>query len=119
MPPFFVSSRSTRQSFGDSCLSSRLLFELSGHAASAAGSTDCSWGTSPRAGADPGGTIRGRASGLTTRLTTRWSSYCPAVSPVLLGSGQHLFGGINTLTLGYRCTKHVSTAHAMHVILAK
>jgi dihydrofolate reductase len=30
-----------------------------------------------------------------------------AISPVLLGSGEHLLGGIDVLKLGYRCTEHV------------
>lgn len=42
-----------------------------------------------------------------------------AVSPVFLGSGEHLFAGIDTLALGYKCTKHITTPSAMHVILAK
>ena len=42
-----------------------------------------------------------------------------AVSPVLLGSGEHLLAGIDTLALGYRCTEHVSTAKAMHFTLTK
>jgi dihydrofolate reductase len=41
------------------------------------------------------------------------------VSPVLLGSGEHLFGGLNMLALGYRCTEHVTSAKAMHFVLAK
>lgn len=42
-----------------------------------------------------------------------------AISPVFLGSGEHLFVGIDTLALGYECTKHVTTPNATHVILAK
>ncbi len=42
-----------------------------------------------------------------------------AVSPVLLGSGEHLFGGIDMPALGYRCTESVSTPAAMHVVLTK
>ena len=42
-----------------------------------------------------------------------------AISPVLLGSGEHLFGGLNMLASGYQCTEHVTTAKAMHFVLAK
>jgi len=42
-----------------------------------------------------------------------------AISPILLGAGEHLFAGINTLALGFECTEHVATAKAMHVILTK
>ena len=42
-----------------------------------------------------------------------------AIAPILLGSGEHLFGGIDTPKLGYRCTEHVTTANAMHVVLTK
>jgi dihydrofolate reductase len=42
-----------------------------------------------------------------------------AISPVLLGSGEHLLGGIDTLALGYQCVEHVATAGATHFVLAK
>jgi dihydrofolate reductase len=42
-----------------------------------------------------------------------------AISPVLLGSGEHLLAGIDTPKLGYRCTEHVATANATHVVLTK
>jgi dihydrofolate reductase len=42
-----------------------------------------------------------------------------AISPVLLGSGEHLFAGIEAPKLGYRCTQHVATANATHVVLAR
>ncbi|MGD9846442.1 MAG: dihydrofolate reductase family protein [Variibacter sp.] len=42
-----------------------------------------------------------------------------AISPVLLGAGEHLFADINTTALGYRCTEHHPTSNAMHVILKK
>jgi dihydrofolate reductase len=41
------------------------------------------------------------------------------VSPVVLGSGEKLFDGIDLLSLGFECTKHVTTAAAMHVVLSK
>jgi dihydrofolate reductase len=42
-----------------------------------------------------------------------------AISPVLLGSGEHLFANIDTASLGYRCTEHVPTQNATHVVLTK
>jgi dihydrofolate reductase len=42
-----------------------------------------------------------------------------AVSPILLGSGEHLFVGIDTRALGYECTEHVTTPKAMHVVLTR
>jgi dihydrofolate reductase len=42
-----------------------------------------------------------------------------AVSPILLGAGEHLFAGIDAKALGYRCTEHVATAKATHYVLAR
>lgn len=42
-----------------------------------------------------------------------------AVAPVLLGSGEHLLGGIDAPGLGYLCTEHVATASATHIVLAR
>ncbi|MCP3060199.1 dihydrofolate reductase family protein [Myxococcus sp. K38C18041901] len=42
-----------------------------------------------------------------------------AISPVLLGQGEHLLGGIDMVGLGYTCTEHVATAQATHVVLTK
>ncbi len=42
-----------------------------------------------------------------------------AISPVLLGRGEHLLAGINTVNLGYKCTKHAAPDYAAHVVLAK
>ena len=42
-----------------------------------------------------------------------------AVSPVLLGSGESLFGGIDLHALGYRVVEHVPTAAATHVVLRR
>ena len=42
-----------------------------------------------------------------------------AVSPVVLGSGESLFAGIDLLKLGYKCTEHVTSPAAMHVVLTK
>ena len=42
-----------------------------------------------------------------------------AVSPILLGSGESLFAGIDLLKLGYACTRHVPTEDATHYVLTK
>jgi dihydrofolate reductase len=42
-----------------------------------------------------------------------------AISPILLGSGEHLFANLDMLALGYHCTEHVATAGAMHCVLTK
>jgi len=42
-----------------------------------------------------------------------------AISPVLLGSGEHLLAGIDTVALGYQCTETVTTAKALHFVLTK
>jgi dihydrofolate reductase len=42
-----------------------------------------------------------------------------AISPVLLGEGEHLFEGIDLPALGYACTEHVPTQDATHVVLTK
>jgi len=42
-----------------------------------------------------------------------------AISPVLLGSGEQLFDGIDAKELGYQCTEHVPTENATHVVLTK
>jgi dihydrofolate reductase len=41
------------------------------------------------------------------------------VSPLLLGSGEHLFAGLDMLKLGYRCTGQVATADATHVMIGR
>ncbi|HZT49196.1 MAG TPA: dihydrofolate reductase family protein [Hyphomicrobiaceae bacterium] len=42
-----------------------------------------------------------------------------AVSPVLLGSGEHLLAGIDLPALGFRVTEHVASEKATHVVLRK
>jgi dihydrofolate reductase len=42
-----------------------------------------------------------------------------AISPLLLGSGEHLLQGIDLKKLGYRCIDHVSTETATHVVIGK
>lgn len=42
-----------------------------------------------------------------------------AISPVLLGSGERVFEGIDLPRLGYECTGHVPTPNATHVSFTK
>ena len=42
-----------------------------------------------------------------------------AVSPVLLGSGEHLWHGIDMHALGYECTDYIPGERAAHVFLRK
>jgi dihydrofolate reductase len=42
-----------------------------------------------------------------------------AIAPTLLGSGEALLTGLDLPKLGYRCTEHVPTPSATHVVLAK
>ena len=41
------------------------------------------------------------------------------VSPTLLGGGEALLAGMNLPQQGFRCTEHVGTDSALHVLLAK
>ena len=42
-----------------------------------------------------------------------------ALSPTLLGQGEALLSGIDLASLGFKCTEHVASPHAMHVVLSK
>jgi dihydrofolate reductase len=42
-----------------------------------------------------------------------------AIAPALLGRGEHLFAGIDTVSLGYTCTEQAASAHATHIVLTK
>jgi dihydrofolate reductase len=42
-----------------------------------------------------------------------------AISPTLLGRGEALFAGIDLDAAGFRCTEHVATEHALHVVLSQ
>jgi dihydrofolate reductase len=42
-----------------------------------------------------------------------------ALAPTLLGAGEPLFAGLDLASLGYECTEHVGTPHAMHVVLTR
>ena len=42
-----------------------------------------------------------------------------AISPILLGSGENLFAGIDLVALGYRCLERAATENATHIVLEK
>jgi dihydrofolate reductase len=42
-----------------------------------------------------------------------------AISPTLLGSGEHLFAGLDAAALGYHCIEQVPSANVTHFILAR
>jgi dihydrofolate reductase len=42
-----------------------------------------------------------------------------AIRPILMGSGENLFAGVDMAALGYRCTESTASEHAMHVVLKK
>lgn len=42
-----------------------------------------------------------------------------AIAPVLLGSGERLFEGIDLPALGYACTGHEASSRATHVLLSR
>ncbi|MBX5144050.1 dihydrofolate reductase family protein [Rhizobium lentis] len=42
-----------------------------------------------------------------------------AVSPVVLGTGEAMFAGIDLPALGFRVTEHVASEKATHIVLAK
>jgi dihydrofolate reductase len=42
-----------------------------------------------------------------------------AVAPVVLGSGENLFAGVDLVKLGYRCAEHAATPAATHVVFRK
>jgi dihydrofolate reductase len=42
-----------------------------------------------------------------------------AIAPTLLGSGEHLFANLDIAALGYRCSEHICTAKATHVVLTR
>ena len=53
-------------------------------------------------------------------LSARWIDELHlAVSPVLLGSGEHLFEGIDLHALGYECANTVAGERATHVFLRR
>jgi dihydrofolate reductase len=42
-----------------------------------------------------------------------------AIRPILMGAGESLFADLDLAALGYRCTQHVSSEVARHVVLRK
>jgi dihydrofolate reductase len=42
-----------------------------------------------------------------------------AISPMLMGSGESLFEGLDLKAMGFKCTEHVPTENATHVVLRK
>jgi dihydrofolate reductase len=42
-----------------------------------------------------------------------------AISPILLGSGEHLLAAIDAPKFGFKCTEHMPTTNATHVVLSK
>jgi dihydrofolate reductase len=42
-----------------------------------------------------------------------------AISPVVLGSGESLFAGIDLVRAGFRCIEHATTPNAMHLLLRR
>jgi dihydrofolate reductase len=42
-----------------------------------------------------------------------------AISPILLGSGESIFAGIDLPSLGYQCVEHVATQRATHVVIQR
>jgi dihydrofolate reductase len=42
-----------------------------------------------------------------------------AISPVLLGSGEHLLAGLDLPKVGYTCTEHIPTPNAAHVVMRR
>ncbi|MCA8973409.1 MAG: dihydrofolate reductase family protein [Planctomycetes bacterium] len=41
------------------------------------------------------------------------------IAPALLGRGENLLAGIDTMALGYQCTQHVASDRATHVVLTR
>lgn len=42
-----------------------------------------------------------------------------AISPVLLGRGEHLLGGLDLPAMGFACAEHLATPDATHVVLRR
>lgn len=42
-----------------------------------------------------------------------------AIAPVLLGSGEQLFEGIDLRALGYVCSRHAPSERATHIVLSR
>ncbi|MGA9796619.1 MAG: dihydrofolate reductase family protein [Rhizomicrobium sp.] len=42
-----------------------------------------------------------------------------AIAPALMGKGENLFADLDLPALGYQCTQHKASDHALHVVIAK
>jgi hypothetical protein len=42
-----------------------------------------------------------------------------AVSPIVLGSGEHLLSGLDLGALGYQVSEHATSEDAMHVVIRR
>jgi dihydrofolate reductase len=42
-----------------------------------------------------------------------------AITPILLGSGERLFEGVDMVAQGYRCVEHVASEKATHIVLRR
>src|ERR1700722_627312 len=42
-----------------------------------------------------------------------------AIVPILMGSGESLFPGLDAGSLGFQCTEHASTPNATHIVLTR
>jgi dihydrofolate reductase len=42
-----------------------------------------------------------------------------AIAPILLGSGEPLFAGLDAVALGYSCSEHRCSANATHIVLTR
>ena len=42
-----------------------------------------------------------------------------AFRPILMGTGENLLQGIDMTALGFECTEHAASPHALHVVLSK
>ena len=74
--------------------------------------TEAAGGLDVRIGGGPATIRQYLQAGLVDRLHI-------AVSPVVLGSGESLFAGIDLLKLGYKVTERVTSPAAMHIVLNK
>lgn len=69
-------------------------------------------GSDVRVGGGPGTVREYLQAGLVDQLHL-------AISPTVLGSGEPFFAGLDFLKLGFKCTEHVTTPNALHVVLTK
>ena len=87
-------------------------FVTEGIHAALEGATEAAAGTDIRLGGGVATIRQYLAAGLIDELHL-------AISPILLGSGEHLLGGIDLVRLGYECTQYAPSDHAAHIVLTK